>query len=844
MTRFIHTYSNLLAQYKGLWLLAVLGVTVALCSQLIYFSINPTPYFLDRSHPSRVAQSLTNETFTNTGEAVFMVVEAQTGNIFNTQSLTLIKKLTLAIEAISLVDEKDKQLLKDLSQTHPPLADQFEHLLVEGITLADRYPLQQLLSTNQAILSFDDKRYLNDLLARLSPIKKVRSLATLSDLQTYTEEGEEVLDSFSLMDEVPDAKEALQALEALVNSNPIFTNLVIGGSDTQPMSASSIQIELALDDQDSPNMITLYAKLNALIERFQGQDPIYFAGPPMVTAQTADSMASNNERLMPYVILVVLIILLISFRNLQGVFIPLAVAIITCLWTLSVMAICRIPQNIITTALPVFIISIAIADAIHFLSAYYQARAKKSAKEAITDTFTELNAPLLITTITTIVGFLAVSNTEIVFMKEFGWFVAVGIAFAYLLTITLVPLLLLFFDKTPSKNTASRVQLHDLAGNFFIKLTHLIQQHRLPFTLSFVVLFIGAGYGLKHLVVDNQVIGNFAKDAPIRIADEKINQRFGGTTPFSVTLRSKEPDAFKSPTLLQAIDEIQTTLRAHSDVGYSLSLVDFVKRAYQQQENQPFSLPDTQSSSVIAQYLFLYENSEDQELRDVVNLSYDQTRIIFTLNTDKSSDIDGILALLRQQLDQQLPKGISYDITGFAELLATSTEEIVINQFSNNFIALGSIFIILLILLRSLPQAIISMIPLISTVFLIFSLMAVTNIPLDIGTALISCITFGVGIDYAIHFIVILRQVNHQDIALQAAIDKTLKHVSAPILINSISLAAGLLVTTTTDYKPIIHLGLIISLAMVICAFITLILLPLLVSLTQPTAALITKKQA
>ncbi len=834
MALWIDRYCTWITSNTKLTLTLIVLITLGLCSQLIHFTINPTPYFLDVEHPSRQAEKRTKETFTNTGEFIFIILKSKDSDIFNPTSLTTLSTLTTHIENLTLVTPNDIRRLQKLAKKgiNPPL---IEDIIQEGISVADAQKLQQLKQLLVQKNQKDTALYVDDLIHRLNPVKKVRSLATLDDLTVYTEGGEEIIDSFPLMEAVPTTQEDMDALKTRVTQNPMYPNFLLGGLANGDFSATSLQVELTLNEKDSPNMIALYESIDRLIKQYDTPDKLYFAGPPMVTAQTADSMASNNQRLMPYVVLIVLIILFLSFRTLQGVAIPLAIAIITTLWTLSVMAIYRIPQNIITTALPVFIISIAIADAIHFLSAYFVARQQHDQISAIKVTFRELITPLFITTVTTIVGFLAVSNTNIIFMREFGWFVALGIGFAFILTVTLQPVLLMLFDRSDKQNDyLQRAKGNETIGRIAAALVLQVYRHKIWVTIAFMALFITAGFSLKNLKVDNQVIGNFAADAPIRISDTLINKNFGGTTPFSIVLKSQTPDTFKKPDVLKAIDHIQQGLMRQATVGYSLSIVDFVKRAYQQQENTDYQLPDTDNPSVIAQYLFIYENAGQQEIRDVVNLSYDQTRLIISLNKDQSTEIDKVFSYIHKTLPNILPPGIDYEITGFAELLSTSTQEIAINQFSNNFVAIGCIFLILLVMLRSFPLACISMIPLLCTVYFVFALMAAAQIPLDIGTALISCITFGIGIDYAIHFIVILKQrVSRHPLLLDAVID-TSKKVAGPILINSISLAAGLLVTLTTDYKPVINLGLIIATAMVICAFITLILMPLMVLIIKP----------
>ncbi|MCY4044060.1 MAG: MMPL family transporter [Cellvibrionales bacterium] len=824
----ITTYCGWISAQAKWILLGLLAITLALASQLAYFTINPSPYFLSDTHPSRVIDKATKAAFTHTGEIAFIHLTASSGDIFNPSSLSTVVDLTRRISKLDLLAPSDEKKLRALSLS-PEDKTSLTNLLSNGLGPEDITQIKALKPTKKS-----DQRYVNDLLSRMAPVRKVRSMASMEDLQVYIEEGEEILDTFALMETVPTTDDAMTTLKKKVVGNPLFQNILISEPVNGKVEATSLQVELAIDEKDSPNMIAMYDALNDLLTTTNTDDSLYLAGAPMVTAQTAFEMASNNQQLMPIVILIVLVILLLSFRSATGVLIPLFIAIMTTLWTMSIMAMFRIPQNIITTALPVFIISIAIADAIHFLSGYYQARSTTTADKAITKTFNELFSPLLITTVTTIIGFLAVSNTSIIYMQEFGWFVAIGIAIAFFLTVSLMPALLVMVDRRSTSGLINQSSTNTRIGQIAEKIIGQINQQKTLSLSIFVIFALGASFGIRHLTVDNKVIGNFAPHAPIRIADEKINAHFGGTTPLSLVFSSDTPYRFNDPEIITLLDQLSDHLKASPEVGYTLSLADYVKRSYQLNEAADFTLPDNPSSELISQYLFLYENGEKQDIRDLVNLGYDQTRIIVLLNDDRTSNIDKVLAQIDSFLADKLPEDITYIPSGFAELLSKSTQEIVIDQFNNNFIAVACIFVVLLLLLRSFVLACISIVPLMLTVYFIFSLMGAFNIPLDIGTALISCITFGVGIDYAIHFIVLLKQASEHATSLLDAVKKTARKVSGPILINSVSLAAGLLVTVTTDYKPIIYLGLIIATAMIICALITLVLLPLLVLILKP----------
>lgn len=842
MNQFITHYARWISSHPRWVLMAVVLLTLLILTQMIHFTVNPTPYFLSKQHSSRLADAETKRLFTNTGESAFIAVLTQSDSIFNAQSLKTIQQLTEAMNNLTLLEPDDESQLQTLN-IDKKSQQIINTILSSGLSTHDIGLVKQLrryLAKNDAV----SLTWLDDFILRLAPVKKVRSLSTFDDLTVYMEEGEQVLDLAPLMEQVPQTQAGLTDLSNKVMSNPLFVGLLVSKPQNTPLQmnqpfpvkASSIQVELNLSEDDSPKMIALYNQIAAIADEIDTADEILIGGPPMVAAQTAYEMETNNLIMMPFVILVVSLILFFAFRRYQGIVIPLSIAIITTLWTLAIMAITRTPQNIVTTALPVFLISIAVADAIHFLNTYYINRQTQNNQQAIVSSFHHLLRPLLYTSITSAVGFIALSNTDLQFMQEFGIFVSIGIILAFLFTIILLPALLATFDQTANQQTmVNQAKLATLLNAKIQQSIKLILQYKMRFSFLFVTVFILAGVTLPHLVVDNQVVGVFSDDTRIKQDEEKIKAHFGGNTPLSIVLTASEEHYFKQPEVVASIEQFSTELAKINAISYVSALTDFVKRSYQQQENTAYQLPENADASMIAQYLFTYENGSDQEIRDLVDLSYENTRLFITLNSDSSIVINEVMTEINRLAESTLPKGISYKMTGFAELLSKATEEIVINQFENNLIAVLAIFITLLVLYRSFTLAIIGIVPLTLTVYFIFSMMSVLNIPLDIGTALVSCITFGIGIDYAIHFLSTLKSaaLNSKE-SIENIILETVGKVSSPILVNSFSLAAGFLVLMAAGYQPIINLGLIIAAAMMLCALMTLFLLPLLCCRLNP----------
>src|SRR5690606_36546394 len=197
--------------------------------------------------------------------------------------------------------------------------------------------------------------------------KRVRSLARMEHMEAFSGG----LDVRPLMRTLATEAER-QALRAAVLNNPMFINGLISPAG----NATTVQVEFNIAEDDSPAMLMAYREISRIIDDMSAQegfiDRVYLSGPPMIAAQTATSMEQDNQTLLPGVLLVIITVLLLSFGRLQGVVAPLLIAVIALFWTLGLMAVAGVKQNIVSSMLPVFIIAIAVCDAIHFLSTYYR----------------------------------------------------------------------------------------------------------------------------------------------------------------------------------------------------------------------------------------------------------------------------------------------------------------------------------------------------------------------------------------------------------------------------------------------------------------------------------------
>ncbi len=807
------------------WRWLILGTVGAICTffflQLFSLKLNPTPYFIDRTHPSRVADHRVKQLFTSAGEIAIVVVKNSQGDIYSADYLERVQQLTDSINDITLITTADSARLQKIG--NHCCAAQIDAILADGLDKRDLTALQALQTQliNSDLAAADT---LAQIRLRLAPITRVRSLTTLEHLASF----DDTIDVGPLVT-APYIALDMVALKSAIQRDPLLRQLFVSRDET----ASAILVELNIPEDDSPHMIAMHDALMKVTANAAANEEIFIGGPPMVTAQTSHVIQHDNFLLTPIVSTIMAAILFWSYRRLEAVIIPLTAAGATAIITLGTMAMLGIPLNIVTTVLPVFLISMIIADGVHVLNSYFINRQTLGHSEALRSSFKELWYPMVFYSATTMVGFITMMNTDLTFLRQLGWFVLLGLAVGLLFNLALLPALLSVFRNFKA-GTLDDNRFILWVGQRSVALAQTVIVQRRAVGIGLIAITLGALALTTQIKSHNEVIGYFNDGAQIKQHEQAIRHLFGGTTPFNLWLSADKPERFHDADVVAALSTLQKKIDATPHVSYSASLFDYIDNSYRIVSG---GMPAQLSREDIAQHLFFYENARDRDIRDLVDLDYRNARIFVVTDTDNTQLLRDVMDKLTRDARLLLPRDIDVKVTGFAEVLATSAEEIVGDQARNVTAALVVIWLAMLLLYRSFALASIAVVPLALSILLNLALMALLHIPLNIGTALIATVTFGVGIDYAIHIMNNVRNSVVEGIELYDAILDAVKTLASGICINSLAVGLGCLVLLASQYQALQHLGILVASGMLICAATTLISLPMLAFVAAPAWA-------
>ncbi|MCD4792083.1 MAG: MMPL family transporter [Bacteroidales bacterium] len=710
----------------------------------------------------------------------------------------------------------ETDLDKYMPQDHPAFvfSDQAEEWfgINDGIIVA--------LENKNGIYNSETLDTLKQLTKRLQKIdeiekKDVTSLYTADNI-IGTEDGMDVKAFFK---RIPKSDSTLNVLHENVKNNEMVFGRLVSTDETVTVVIAEIRDDVFTQE--------FYNEILETTAQFQTDDiNVHVAGRPIVEGTMALLGPADMKKMVPIVLLVITLVLLIMLRSVKSTLLTMAVVFFSTLWAFGLMALVGIPIYAVSTMIPVMLIAIGVADGVHLyshLQLFLQKYPNATKKEAVVDMIKDMWKPVVMTSITTAVGFVSLLTSQVYPIKYFGLFTAFGVLAAMLFSLVLIPAGIMIFGLPKVRKVKSELA-NDENGIAYKFTERLLKRKSLSIYITIGIIIISI-VGMQKIWINSSFLEKFEKDSDIVMTDKFINEHFGGTTTLNLILDAGDNnDTFKNPEVLKLVDKMQNrvekeTKNADSSliVGNSFSLTDYVNRMNKvmNADKEEFNtIPD--SKEMIAQYLLLYEMSGDPEnLNKVVDYDYEKLNVTFQLKSDNSKAINSTLAIIETFKNDFKKLGITVKYAGSGYKGLVFTDLILEGQIMSLVLSLLIVIILLSLMFKNFKVGLIGAVPIIITALISFGIMGFLNIPLNTTTALLSSIAIGIGIDYAVHFIEQYRNnAKKSDYNMLLTAQKSMSHAGRAIVFNAIVVIAGFLILLFSVFPPNRELGALVSLNM------------------------------
>ncbi len=657
-------------------------------------------------------------------------------------------------------------------------------------------------------------------------IDRVDSITNYQHVHSEADKSDDVLvDDFIVEDLTGAIPTYLEERKKIATRDSIIVDRFISKDATTTMIFARLEANANENGDISAEMMGYLKKIIDPEEAKTGYKFWLNGGPPMTQA-FVDIAGHDAMVFTPLVFLASLILLFMLFRRVSGALVPLAVVLFTFLSVLAVQTLLGYKLNNFTANIPVFIVAIGIADAVHIYSLWLMNKKEgMENKEAVAHSLQKNFLPILLTSATTTVGFSTLAISDIVPVATLGIATASGAVLAFIISIFWMPAVLLLLKK-PIKdaNIEKKVFRSYGYGNFIVK-----NDKKIVIVGTLIVVILGLG--LLFVKVDSNTIKYFDKEVEIRKSSEFTMDNLTGSMSYILIADSGKTDGIKDPAFLRTVERFYEDYKRMfpKDVRHVSSLLDTIKR-YNKIMNHKEVIPE--SRELVAQYLLLYSMGLPQGMEITDQMDFDQRKLRITVLTnivDNTKDMKMIN--FAKAWWAKTPYAMT--LTGQTAMYAYMAKDVTATLIYSLSLTILIVSIMMLLIFKRLKILWILLLPNLLPVILVIGVMGWLGLTIDMGVAIAGAIIIGVAVDDTIHFLAKYFDARKRGLSMSKTFDEVLHYAGRAILFTTVVLSLSFSMFMFSSFTPNQNFGVITATALAIAMLIDLLYLPALLNLVD-----------
>lgn len=529
----------------------------------------------------------------------------------------------------------------------------------------------------------------------------------------------------------------------------------------------------------------------------------------------------------------VVILLLISFRSVFGIVVPILTVLIAIIFTLGIMKLTGKYLDLMTTLLPTILFVVGMSDAVHILNRYIEELRNGLPKlEAVRVTFKEVGLATFLTSLTTAVGFLTLIVIRIVPVKEFGIYSAIGVMIAFFIAITLLPALLSII-KEPKISAKNNNQLF---WDKWLKISFVwTLRNSKKIIIGYLLLVLVSIVGIGFLKIDYKLLEDLSEKNPLQQDFRFFEKSYSGIRPFEMAVSLKDTSlTFFDYEVIKTLEKIENHLYTDYEASFLISPVAVVKsinKALNNGNSNYYKVPEDENA-----YNKIKKALKNSRLKKELNTLVSEEKNIARF-TGKIDDVgSNKVEKLNQNFDAFFhslnTNLIDYKMTGTALLVDKNNGFLASNMIMGLGIAFILIASIMGFLFKSIKIALISLIPNLIPLLIIAGIMGFSGTTINMSTSIIFTIAFGIAVDDTIHFLSKYKIQLFKRKTMIYALKRTYLSTGKAIILTSLILCGGFVSLIFSDFKSTFLIGLYITITLIIAVITDLALLPILLRKT------------
>lgn len=656
-----------------------------------------------------------------------------------------------------------------------------------------------------------------DAIEKIPSVERTESLFTVPHVRSV----DGYLQKTPYLSTLPEDAAAEQTTYAAALANPLISGLLI--SAREPAIAIAIMLE---DDAGRRDDTQLVADIDSAITPLQEiYSTAYAIGFPQVRQEIASRIIIEQIDLLPLAVGALLLALFLLLRQLVDILVPLFTAGLSILWTFGLMGWLGVPINVVTSTIPILLIVVGSTEDIHLLAEFRHAQAHcKTVDTALRRMAQRMGRTVLLTFLTTCIGFFSVGLSGIEVLVQFGMVAAIGLLFNFAITVISIPAILRLSGhwQLDGGCTHHVGDDHRWANRYW----DLLAGNRLQALVLLGICMAIAVVGIPRIDVDHSPADSLGVNSPAARGIAQLDAAFAGLESFSVVLDAGIQDTFLHARYLDELAALQAHIQGLDPALSVTSFVDYLSLLNQALLEDETAGPPASNEEIAELMIFL----DPDRVRSHIDPEFRQARILVRHGISDDQRLTALIDEIQAYLSERLDPGLSAVTAGDSVLTLSATRSMIIGQLQSVLLIVTVFVLIVAFIFTDIRVGLVAALPNLFPVLILFGVMGYTGIPLNIGTTMAAAIAIGMAVDDTLHFMLRYNQALRESRSQQQAMQQTLHEEALPVISTSVALTAGFLVFALSDFLPVAQFGLLSALVIVTALIADFVITPLAIS--------------
>jgi len=629
----------------------------------------------------------------------------------------------------------------------------------------------------------------------------------------------------------------LDAKRRVALDEPLLSgNIVSLDADTTGINVTLQYPEQSLTEV--PEAVGYARDLAARIEAEYEGLRVALTGVSMLNNAFAEVGQRDSMTLVPLMFVALVVFMVVVLRSFAGTVATLLVIAMSAATALGIAGWAGLKLNPISVMAPTIIMTLAIADSVHLLITMLALmREGQDRLVALRESLRINFVPVVITSVTTIVGFLSLNFSDAPPFRDLGNITAVGIAAALILSLTLLPAMVRLLPlRVRSTGAAVRQR-----GGPMSRLADWVTGNYRAVLIGAGVLSVALIAAVPTIDLNDEWVKYFDRRVPFRVDAEFAMDNLNGIYLVEYSLDSGETGGISDPEYLEALDRFSGWLRGQPEVTHVYSYADVIKRLNRNMHGDDPAwnrLPDDRE--LAAQYLLLYELSLPfgLDLNDRISVDRSATRVTASVGEVSTVAVRDLIGRAKTWLRENVSAGVTAKATGATVMFSHISQRNINSMLTGNVLALLMIAGIMMLSLRSVAIGGLSLLPNAVPILATFGAWALVVGQVGMAAATVTATSLGIVVDDTVHFLAkYLRARRERGLDRPDAIRYAFTTVGRAILGTTVILAFGFGVLAFSTFRVNEQMGLLTALTILIALPVDLLLLPALLMIGHKAPA-------